>query len=310
MSAVSYLQRPIGVMCALASALIVPVVLHAQAMPLAIVKPSQSSADPKVKGTKASDGPVVLVYIDGSIKGTDKKSNETSTTNGSLAMSFADVNWDATISMNVAASQDSITTGFGQSLLVPGNGGFASGLIDVRRSLSAFKAPSLYVRGYLSSSSHRWSIKDEAGTPTTAVANALGSGVGLSWQLFSGTLKRPVAKTSTETEKKNADGEKDETPKTEDVLVSARLDFSAMRRALHGPVTERRFDTFRNTLLNGGDNVFHGFEIGLLLQYGTIRGSLAYYSFPNASDVDGLTRGQIAAGFAIAAPILSGHLER
>jgi hypothetical protein len=266
----------------LLAAILLPRYLMAQTTPL-LTSPRQGGGDP----VKAS------VYLDGNIKGTAESRDETSVATGSLVIALRRYRWSVSTQLNIAAKRDTIRTRPGQSMLVPGTGGFTSGLAEGRLRLSPnprllrWAGGRLFARGYTSVSSLLWELPaDGTSSAEPAVANAVGLGLGAAYQVASGRI-----------------GSGSEAPR-----LGLSIEAGFTQRLLYGDVMEPAFDVRRTAFLNSGSRRFSGYELGFQAQYNTIRGSLVYYNFPRQAGVRGLTRGQVAAGFAIAAPILEGEL--
>lgn len=249
----------------------------------------------------ASEFQSVELYLDGSVRAAAESKKESSVATGALGMAFASNIWLLTAQLNVIAKGDTIRKRPGSTLLVPGSGGFTSGFVEVHRKLPNWKdwmkgkpwANRLRTRGYVSITSTVWELPEDTipgPTPTVRKAVALGAipvgyGAGLSYVL-SGSIKD-----------------------VDDARVGLKFDLGFVQRNLYGDVMDSPYEARRERFLGTAKRKFYGYEAGMRLSYRDIVGSLVYYNFPKMFGVPGFTRGQIAAGFAISAPVLKGQFN-
>lgn len=223
------------------------------------------------------------LYLDGAVRAAAEK-KETTATTGSIGVGFAQDRWRLTAQMNIAAATDTIRKAPGQSMLVPGTGGFTNGLLEGLYQLQRW--PKVHLRAYYSASSFTWELpKTSADGARPVAANVLGSGAGLLLRV--------------------ADGE------ITDAKMKVRFDITAgvQNRTLRGDASDGSIAVRRADFL-GSDNLsFTGLEWGMTIAYNDIRGNITYYTFPRSINVPGFTRGQLVAGFAIAAPVIQGYLQ-
>jgi hypothetical protein len=223
------------------------------------------------------------VYLDGAVRTADKKS-ETAAATGSIGVNLARGRWELATQINLAAATDTIRKAPGESLLVPGSGGFTNGLIEGRVRLSS---SGILVRAYYSLSSYTWELPAAGADSAFPVAmNALGSGAGLVWRLVDGSVG-------------------DQT----DTHLHVEVNVGVMNRTLRGDVSDRSLASRRAAFVGSEKLAYNGLEWGMTLAYNDLRGSITYYTFPKASGVEGFTHGQAVAGFAISAPIVQGPIR-
>lgn len=271
---------------------------YAASLVLTALVVSRAAAQTNAFIASPDEKTTVSVFLDGSIKAAAAKADETSVATGALGIQFGNRYRRVSALLNIAAKRDTIRASPGQSLLAPGTGGFTAGLAEVQLRITddqnrakVFKPfeDRLSVRGYMGVSSVLWELPADGATATEAVnANAVGWGLGASLEALDGRI-----------------GSDAKAP-----AVSLNFDFGFTQRLLYGDVMEDTFDARREAFLGSPKRRFSGYEIGARVQYNTIRGSLVYYNFPKSRGVRGFTRGQVAAGFAIGAPILEGELRR
>lgn len=243
----------------------------------------------------------VEVFAEGNVKNVVSQPSDVTDVTGSLGIRYLGSTYIATGVINVAGTFDTVTTGFGATLLAPATGkGLNAGLLDIRRrhffglgkACKGLKGDlpikcNIGFHAYGSVASHRWATRtDTEGIPlATQDVQVWGSGIGFFYNFFDGTVgdsleKKPVA------------------------MV---LDVGLAGRHLRGDLFSQ--DTLRTRLLNGDDRRnFYGLEIGLGIQYEQIKAGLNYY-FMNGN-VNGLSHGQVVAGVSIQANLNSGKLNR
>ena len=95
----------------------------------------------------------------------------------------------------------------------------------------------------------------------------------------------------------------------DDKPVGVSLNLNFMQRRLHGDGANAEYDTQRERVLGTSKRNFSGYEAGLNLQYAKLTGAIAFYSFPRAEHVPGFSRGQVTAGFALKADLVSKELK-
>lgn len=238
------------------------------------------------------------VYLDGSIRAAADNPDQSSIATGAIGVSFSRTRSSLTAQLNIAAKGDTIRTAPGSSLLVPGSGGFSSGFMEGHISVPNWWSwhegnawgKRLFLRGYVSATSNVWELPERVvGTTPEAArpvgANALGWGLGLSYSM-QGTFAEVTA-----------------------ARIGLKFDAGVVQRLLYGDVANAQFADRRASFLGTADRQFTGIELGMRLGFRDIVGSLTYYTFPWQDGIEGLTKGQIAAGFAISAPILEGKFS-
>jgi hypothetical protein len=277
-----------GAICAAAGLTLLPPELHAQTL----------------QAIAASEPPRIQIFLSGSIRDVVGQQSEGATGTGSLGMRYIGPSYVATGMINVAGAVDTLTAGFGATMLPPANGrGFNAGLLDVRRrylfgmdkkcsAVARFapRADTLRARGeavpkdslglhtYLGVSTGRWATARDP--DTQAVTETLdvpvwGAGIGLTYTFIDRRL--------------------------EDKDVAMVLDVGLATRRLRGDLAADRREGLRDALLLTTKRDFYGPEVGLGLQYENITASLTYYFF--GSDIDGFSHGQVVAGVSIQASL-------
>jgi hypothetical protein len=231
-----------------------------------------------------ADSMIVSVFGNGNVKSAVSDTSATSV-QGVLGVVRSTCSADFTVQLNVAARSDTIKGNFGVSILAPAAGGFLqAGLVDYR-SPHAFRMGGLGRMGphlYASVSTSNWLLPDTAVVDRVFQATALGLGAGLYKQL----LRNDFAGT----------------------FVSVGLDLGLAYRGLYGDLAGKADSTFRVRFLNSTKKHFLGPEMGFNLQVGQLKGALHFYYF--ATDVPGLGRGQVVAGFAVQGDIISRRVTR
>jgi hypothetical protein len=223
------------------------------------------------------------LYLDGAVRTADKKSETTAAT-GSIGVNLGHLGWEAVAQINIAAATDTIRQAPGQSMLVPGSGGFTNGLVEGR---GRFKQSGILGRAYYSLSSYTWELPATATEAAVASPmNILGSGLGLIWRMADGQIGG-----------------------LDNAHLRLELNAGVMNRTLRGDASAEALAARRTAFLGTEKLSFSGIEWGLTIGYNDLRGSITYYSFPRASSIRGFTGGQAVAGFAIAAPLVQGALK-
>lgn len=230
--------------------------------------------------------PVVALYADGTVRdavgGSGGKDNTTGTGSVGLAVSFPS-GWQLNTSVAVASTVDSVTDGFGASVLLPGSGkGKLSTFIF---EVFAPPMPKLWhvgVHGYLSGGNSTWV------TDSTHSRNAAVMGVGL------GVYRDFLC-----------------TCRLLDTDVAITMTAGLALRTLQGNVAQS--PTVLQAALHGSkDRSFAGAEFGLALTIGSVRAGVQYYQMGKADDdisVASLTGGQLVVGISVAGAIVSGPLS-
>lgn len=239
---------------------------------------------------------VLQVFLDGTLRATNDKTAGTTSATGALGFAFRSTNWQFVAQLNVAAKQDTVKSEPGRSILLPGTGGLSSGIFEARtRILRATRKDGiaadirdrLFARAYVSASSYNWLVQSSA-TDTSRIAattNVSGYGLGLSYRVLDGVI-----------------GTAPESP-----TVQLVFDVGYAVRQFAGDVLLSKNTFGRELLVGSTKRRFGGPEIGATIQYNSIQGSIVYYQLGSSEEIAGLNRGQLAAGFSIRAPILTGE---
>lgn len=258
------------------------VVSGSEAQTLPLVRPATQAPTP-APPCDASTEKCATLYLDGAVRTADKTS-ETAAATGSIGVNLAHGRWELITQINLAAATDTIRKSPGQSMLVPGSGGFTNGLIEGRGRI---RNSSLLGRVYYSLSSYTWEYPTSGmDAPAAVPVNILGSGASIIWRVADGNIGGLA-----------------------NSRLHVELTAGVMNRTLRGDATEPELDTRRTAFLTTDKLQFNGLEWGMTLGYNDLRGSINYYAFPRASGIRGFTHGQAVAGFAIGAPIVQGPLK-
>jgi hypothetical protein len=242
----------------------------------------------------ATAKPTLSVYVDGNVKNAvGGSSTNTAVVSGALGLRYVGSFFTTSGQINIAAKTDTLATGFGTALLSPGSGkAFNSGVIDVRtRTLGPESCGSggppwcrVGLHGYASASTTRWATALQGQTVTAATdVPVIGTGLGGYYRFFDGTVVT------------------DSNPPR----VAMVLDATLTHRHIAGDISAD--EQALNTTIGTTRRTFFGAELGLALSYNQIRAGLSYYRM-NGS-VKGFSRGQIVAGFALKADLLSGEFR-
>ena len=255
--------------------------------------------------------PRLQIFADGNVKDVLGSKDVPASISGALGMRYSGNLFDVTGLVNVAGTSDTVTSGYGATLLVPAAGrGLNAASLTIRRRLHPWMDPTCARHDYgltcnagirvnASASTRRWATgtRDsvpEGQTDTIRIVTAedvpmWGLGVGVWYAFFDDYIE-------------TSDGEKH--------AVAMLLDLGVIRRAIRGDIagdSEER-EQLRDSLLTTTKTHFDGFEIGLSLVYDELRSNFTYYYLNRK--VEGLSRGQIVATVEIRAPLSSGLLKR
>ena len=201
---------------------------------------------------------------------------ETASTNGSLGVLFSRKAPFFALSalVNVAASEDTLTDGFGSSLLTPGTGNLA-GILDLQMPL-----PDRFLKNgpgrsslhlYTSVSSNTWKHEDQAENIVVMGAGAL--------------LAYDIARAANNIE------------------YGLRLEFGLTYRGLFGDIVSN--GDFRDAALGTKVRHFPGIELGFAVKVANVNAGLTFYRFLDSTDstIKGLSSGQLAGGISLSTAI-------
>ena len=219
----------------------------------------------------------VRLLANGNVKSVLTKNDaESSSTNGSLGVLFSRKAPFFALSalVNVAASEDTLTNGFGSSLLTPGTGNLA-GILDLQMPLSMGflkNGPgrsSLHL--YMSVSSNTWKHEDQ-----TEDIVVMGAGALLAYD-----IARAV----------------------NDIEYGLRLELGLTYRGLFGNIVSN--GDFRDAALGTTVRHFPGIEAGFTVKVRNISAGITFYRYLDASDntIQGLSGGQLAGGISLSTQI-------
>jgi hypothetical protein len=230
------------------------------------------------------DSMVVSVFGNGNIKTAIADTSGQTRVQGAVGVVRSTCRADFTVQLNVAAAGDTLFRDYGTSLLAPATGGFfKAGLVDFRAvdamRLGALGRIGIHVYGTVST--NNWAVAQ--GDTSVFQATIAGLGAGVYKQLLRNDL----------------DG----------TFVNVGLDLGIAYRGLYGDLATSTNQGNRIGALDSKAKHFVGPEIGFSLQVSQVRGALHFYYFPS-TDIPGLGRGQVVAGFAVQGGIISRRILR
>lgn len=268
-------------------ALLAPGALAQTLAPLSFLPDEEAAPDDSL--------PFVEIFADGGVRSGVTGDSDDGAATGSLGVQLTTrlqgrpIGAAFTVSVIGASSQ--VESEYGASMLAPASGStLDAGLAEAR--WQEILGP-LDLRGYGSVATSDWSVPvgpdglfDAAGTPETFGMGVLGGGLLVGKTLLSGE----VATTKVA------------------VVMDAGLSF----RALFGDLSANANDSLRTSFLGTDDTLFGGAEIGLAIQVNGVKAALTFYQYAerDESSITGLTDGQVVAGIAVQAPIVSGQLRQ
>ena len=233
------------------------------------------------------EAPTVQLFAEGDIRGVATgDSTKGATGTGSLGLTLRNRfgMWQA--SLAVASTTDTVTKGFGNTVLSPSTGrGLGSGLVSYfwDAPVSPYLPQVVHVYGSLST--FKWSGEYlNGGAPETVTTDAA--------VLALGVLGRSVPACC----------------RVGDNPVTLALEYGIAARWLNGNAIAHK--EWRRQTLNTDQTVFVGPEVGLQIAFGKVTGSLAaYYLVSNYNPhVDGLTKLQVLAAFTASSEVFRGSL--
>jgi hypothetical protein len=217
----------------------------------------------------------IEIFAEGNIRGVATGStNDGGAGNGALGIRLRNKQllWNA--SVNIASTQDTLKQGFGENILLVGNGtNGISFLADIRYE-------KYHLHGYLGSSKSTWNLSPRPDTSVYAKATVIGMGITFFKDIVRGRSQQ------------------------NDITLSFEAGFAI--RHLAGDV--KRHETLVNAVLeNEDDRTFYGLEFGSQITFGSITAATSLFWMKGGS-ITGLSSAQLAAGLRIAAPIFKGTL--
>ena len=238
----------------------------------------------------------VTIFADGGVRSVVGQPAGATSSTGSLGVNFRGSSYVVSGVVNVLSRSDTISSGYGASLLPPASGrSFNSALLDVRRPIlpgldeKCTKEPKDRVcqfglHMYASASASTWATaKDATGKPTAVTdVPVWGSGLGAYYTFFDGGVKDTTTR------------------------VAMALDATLASRHLRGDLSaaDATNAALRKAILGTSGKDFNGLEIGLNIRYNELNAGLTYYSF--GGDVAGLSHGQVVAAISVRATLNSG----
>jgi hypothetical protein len=237
-----------------------------------------------ILGRLARDSMVVSVFGNGNVKTAIADTTGTTRVQGAIGVVRSTCSADFTVQLNVAATSDTIRGTFGTSLLAPATGGFLkAGLVDFRaaNALRVGRLGRIGLHFYTTVSTSDWGVP--GADSLVFQATVVGLGAGIYKQLL----------------RNDFDG----------TFVAVGLEIGAAYRGLYGDLTGDRNAPIRIRMLGSEAQHFLGPEVGFSLQVSQLRGGLHFYYFPS-TEIPGLGRGQVVAGFALQGGLISRRVER
>jgi hypothetical protein len=237
-----------------------------------------------ILGRLVRDSMVVSVFGNGNVKTAIADTTGATRVQGALGVVRSTCSADFTVQLNVAATSDTIRSNFGTSLLAPATGGFLkAGLVDFRAAdaLRLGRAGRIGLHVYTTVSASDWGVPGTADEIFQATVVGLGAGV------YKQLLRNDF------------DG----------TFVAVGLEMGAAYRGLYGDLAGEGNRLRRIRMLGSDAKHFVGPEIGFSLQVSQLRGGLHFYYFPS-TDIPGLGRGQVVAGFALQGGLISRRILR
>lgn len=228
---------------------------------------------------------IVALYADGTVRdavtGSGGKDNTAGTGSIGLAASFAS-GWQLTTSVAVASTVDSIKSGYGASVLLPGAGkGKLSTFVFEAFSPPIKRAWQVGVHGYVSGGNSTW-VDSLARSRTAAT---LGAGIGV----YRDFLCRC---------------------RLLDSDVGITLSAGWATRSIQGNVAQS--DSVLDATVRTRDRFYNGPELGLALTIGSVKAGVQYYHMGKADkdvSIPSLTGGQLVVGISVSGAIVSGPLS-
>jgi hypothetical protein len=239
--------------------------------------------------TAPAESVVVAVYGDGNVKTALADTTGAARAQGALGVVRSTCKLDFTVQLNVAATSDTILNGHGIALLAPATGGaLKAGLIDVRirdgpnlpLGLGTF---GIHLYGSVSTSNWSSEVPDTTDVFETIQVSSVGIGLALSKQVLRQDLGG--------------------------AFIGVTSELGASYRGLYGDIVAERSDSFRVRVLGSPSTHFVGLDAGFDIQFNQLRGALHFYYFPH-TQIPGLGKGQVVAGFALQGNLLSSRTLR
>ena len=237
-------------------------------------------------------GSAITLFADGNIRGAASggpdEEGPVGTGSIGLALTKGRQKWAALVA--VASTQDTISSGFGSTILSPASGSsLFSGLVDLRTPM-AFRVPvigwdvSHPIHLYATSAKSTWRMNDS----TVRDAVAFGAGTLLTWDILDDYVG--------------------------DNYIGFRLEAGAAMRWVTGDVASRENEAARLDALETSRRFFGGFEAGMQISFGRVTGGTQVYWLHNLAHrrehVRGLTHGQLVAGLSVAGDLFRGQIGR
>lgn len=218
----------------------------------------------------------VEVFADGNFKSVLEDGADVGSITGAIGVRYVGSDYLLTAQISVAATSDTIRSGWGSTLLNPAVGRtLRAGLLEVQ--YTGWTWAGFHPRAYTSVSSSVWAaVLDGEEQEQAQATTALGLGIGLVRVLV------------------------DPSWTDRDVAVTGEIGITL--RWLQGDVANDELADFKTATLGVDDERWWGPEIGFTIQVKDVVAGLTYYFFD--TDVPGFSDGQVAAGVSLKAAIL------
>jgi hypothetical protein len=250
--------------------------------------------------------PRLTIFADGGVKEVVSQPGDATSTTGSLGMAYQGTHFVVSGVVNVLARGDTITKGYGASLLPPASGAAEnSAMLDIRYAtffrdiLTRFGDSSTCngalqklcaqagLHAYLAASSNVWQVTEGTASKPADIEKVPVHALGLGgfYTFFDDSLGS--------------------TP------VAMGLDVTGVTRSIRGDLTipGAANDALRRPLLGGTTATsFGGFSVGINMRFDIINAGLTYYRM--AGSIAGFSHGQIVAAIALRAKLNDGELKK
>lgn len=234
----------------------------------------------------------VTIFADGNLRSAIGKDEDATLASGALGVEVKKQTVLLSLRITAAGTAQPLRERHAAAILVPGTGSsLNAGYGEIR--ITSSQAGSFFqsgLRGYVSVTTAEW-----ADTLSNRTVGALVGGIGVGGfvNLFGGTLEDEAGTA--------------EEPDVRRTRVAGVLDVGLAWRTLGGDVVSRANQDVLENLFNSDAKNRLGLEIGVALQVNDLKAGLTYYLF--GGNVPGLSRGQVVAGFSVAAPLIKGALN-
>ena len=269
------------------------------------------------------DSAVIQVFADGNVKNALANPGAATSASGSLGLRYAGPTFVASGTINVGGTKDTLTQGFGTSLLAPATGSaLSAGVLEIRRRhIWGLETTSTYdatgsvrktsddqiARASCDDPTLRWSERDIRcnfglrlyftgasalwATQIDTVPPAAGSTTATPTTKIRSAVNVPAVGAGLGGSYTFFTGQSN---KNEAAMV---LDFGVAWRGVRGDLISTSRAALRESLSGTKTTDFFGAEIGLGMQFNQLSANMTYYRM--SGSMDGFSRGQLVAGVSI-----------